>query len=424
MYTDFLSKGHKMRILCIAPSFVPAADSEAFCAAKMVMELSNREVEVITICLDPYRPIKRAIDDSYLWKGLEDRTIEISSDAGGSKLKSIFNGIEFHSFTYARWLRAVLDKSIQLDRDRPFDVVYSRSLPMIGHVAGYWVSRKLKRPWIANINDPWDWHLFPNKNSVKMSLGDRLDSNYWFRKTLRSASIVTYPTERLRDYHIRLSGIDHKSLIVPHIGYGILCDRAGKEFTLTHTGKLGGNEHTGRSIRGLLMGLKGMLAEHEEARTDVKLVLVGARDISTERMMREMGMDSLRIETTGRVNYEESLRYIGLASVCILIEGKLSEGIFLPSKLVDYLAANKPILALSPKTGTIADFGSGRGIIRVDLDNAEQIKLALCEVYGSFKQGSLGRLSSNLADRFSPTVVVDRFLECAKGVLTERKQAM
>jgi hypothetical protein len=45
---------------------------------------------------------------------------------------------------------------------------------------------------------------------------------------------------------------------------------------------------------------------------------------------------------TGRVSYEESLAYIAKVAVGLLNEADLEEGIFLPPKLCDYLAARSP----------------------------------------------------------------------------------
>jgi glycosyltransferase involved in cell wall biosynthesis len=383
----------------------------------MVVELSNRGGDIIVISLNPYQPIQQPLDGSVMWKELEGKTIEISSETGGNKLKSLLAGIKLHSLTYARWLRVVLDRAIELQKKHHFDIIYSRSLPMIAHVAGYWISRKLNRPWIANINDPWDIHLFPDGSNIKMPLHLKIVSNFWLKKTLRSANLITYPTERLRNYHVKLTGIDHNAEIIPHIGYSKVYDLNSKSFRLTHTGKLGASNSTGRSPRALLKGLKAMLAEHDKLPNDIKLVLVGPRDIATESMIREIGIDNSMIEITGRVSYEESLRYIAQASVCILVEGNLSEGIFLPSKFVDYLAAGKPILAMSPKTGTVADFCNDKGIIRVDLDDSDQIKYALSRLYGLFKEDYLGSVSSNLSDRFSADVIANLFLQFANKLL-------
>ena len=78
------------------------------------------------------------------------------------------------------------------------------------------------------------------------------------------------------------------------------------------------------------------------------------------------GLDLERnVENVGRVNYQESLDYIASASICILIEATMEESIFFPSKLADYLASGKPVLAFSPGKGLAADLAIRGELVRV-----------------------------------------------------------
>ena len=72
---------------------------------------------------------------------------------------------------YARWLHEAVRQAIRLHQDSAFDVVYSRSPPMFGHIAGYWCAKELNLPWIANLNDPfWDFHQIPVGTTVESRL--------------------------------------------------------------------------------------------------------------------------------------------------------------------------------------------------------------------------------------------------------------
>jgi hypothetical protein len=127
----------------------------------------------------------------------------------------------------------------------------------------------------------------------------------------------------------------------------------------------------------------------------------------------------------GRVSYEESLRFIGKASVCVLVEGQFQEGIFLPSKLVDYLAAFKPVLALSPRNGTVADFPAGCGIFRADPDDAEGVAAHIGFLYERFRLGDLGTLEppESLVKQFEPQLIARRFLNIAEEVIGRNPRA-
>jgi glycosyltransferase involved in cell wall biosynthesis len=411
-----------LRMLCISPVFIPRADSEAFCGAKLILELLKRGVDSTIICLDPESAQSEVCDNSPLWEPLNKVTIKIATPSYKNIFESTINGLKFLTITYARWTQAVINMARLLHRENPYDLVYSRSLPMVAHVAGYWTSKLLKIPWIANTNDPWDWHLFPDEMSKKFPYLYRLNSNYWMKKTFRMASLITYPSSRLRDYHYQISGIRHKSSIIPHIGYTCIGGNTEPEFCLVHAGKLGGQE--GRSSLALLQGLQLFLKKFPEARQSFRMIFVGPEDEAALSLAERFGIQSI-IETTGRISYQRSLEYISLATVCLLVEGKLTEGIFLPSKLADYIAAGKPILALSPKNGVVSDMLTYRGVVRTDVDNPQGIEAAIGYYYCAFKKGAIHTLkpSEKLVCQFTPDVITGQFIKNAQEIILKYKKS-
>ena len=67
--------------------------------------------------------------------------------------------LRYQTIASARWVAAAVEAAERLHRVRPFDLVYSRSLPKEAHICGYWTARRLRLPWLANLNDPWDFHV-------------------------------------------------------------------------------------------------------------------------------------------------------------------------------------------------------------------------------------------------------------------------
>lgn len=397
------------RIICISPLFAPRADPEAYCGAKLILELVKRGIDVTVLSLDPTSPRSYACDDSDLWEPLKKITFNIATPADKDTVYSARMAIRYRTLSYARWISAVIEKAVVLHQRRPFDLVYSRSLPMEAHVAGYWISQRLNIPWLVNINDPWDWHLTPQEMRQEYPVYYGLMSTFWMRKTFNAASFITYPSSRLRDYHVRISGVQHRSEIIPHIGYAHEKKQEEKTFfRMVHAGRLGGWER--RSPNALLKGLHLFLRKFPEARKSFRLILVGPEDKDSYAVAEELGIRSI-VESTGRVNYQRSLEYIQSADVCVLVEGKLSEGIFLPSKLADYLASRKPVLALSPKVGVLSDMRVHQGIVRADTDDAHAVASALAVYYHAFKHDFLSVYapSDELARQFAPDFVGDEF---------------
>lgn len=90
----------------------------------------------------------------------------------------------------------------------------------------------------------------------------------------------------------------------------------------------------------------------------------------------------------------------------------MDEGIFLPSKLIDYIAARKPILALSPRMGVAADMAAAGELLRVDPDDVPAIQAAIASLYANFQRGTLHSCAPNeaFARQFEPEVVARQFM--------------
>ena len=411
-----------LRVLCISPLFAPAADSEAFCSAKLVRALTDTGTEVKVLSSESIRSKDRVFDASEMWKATERLIADVPQPTGREPLRSLSMAVRYQTAIYSRWVADAVREAARLHCARKFDLVYSRSLPMIAHVVGYWCAKIFRTPWIANINDPWEFNFVPGLAYQKTSAFGEAAYLFWLKRTLRSANLVTYPCRQLHQFHEKLAGMPHRAEIIPHIGTRsstmIIQPFAGKTFNLVHAGKLGTSEITGRSTTALLSGLRQFFNLHPEAQPVTKLALVGQKDDQTELLIQKLGLRA-NVESVGRVSYEESLKHIASASVCILVEADFEEGMFFPSKLADYLAAGKPVLALSPKKGVAADLALQGGITRVDSKSANEICSAVENLYRDFAQNSLSTQApcTNLISQFEPSVVAGKFLTAAESLL-------
>jgi glycosyltransferase involved in cell wall biosynthesis len=167
-----------------------------------------------------------------------------------------------------------------------------------------------------------------------------------------------------------------------------------------------------RSSRALLEGLRVFLNARPASRAETKLSFLGPKFVETARLAAELGLGAV-VTCTGRVPYEESLLQMSAASVCVLVEADMREGIYLPSKFADYAASRRPVLALSPAVGTIADMLPDVGVTRVDPGDFAGAADALTSLYDDWKRGTLEsrRISPELAQQFAPATVAGEFLD-------------
>jgi len=276
-------------------------------------------------------------------------------------------------------------------------------------------------PWVANINDPWDYQFFPNVKVKNVSRVKTAFSMYWLKKTLKYADLITFPSGRLRDYVSRLGGTVPWGEVIPHIGYTCSDQNSTDDFHLVHAGKLGLNEITGRSTQGLLQGLASFLKVEEAARSLTKFTFIGQKDHATETLVKKLDLGGV-VRFLGNVNYEESLRHIRSATVCVLVEADGAEGIYLPSKLADYIVAKKPTLALSPSVGVLSDMVPGGGIIRVSPNDEISISEAMGKLYKAFQNCSLHEYMppNQLIRQFEAGPIAEKFLSVVSQVIENK----
>ena len=415
-----MTSGSNPRILCISPLFAPMADSEAFCSAKMVAALVKAGADVRVLSCSNVVRENPTRDASPAWQELEPLRMDLPTPTERSLWTSICTGVRYRTSMYSRWVARVSKQARILHQQRPFDLVYSRSLPMCAHIAGFWCAKTLGLPWVANLNDPWEGQFLPEVAFPNLSMLNSATYTFWLRRTLESADLITYPCERLHAFHARVSGIDHEAAIVPHVAQ-VSDAAAGNEhlFHLLHAGKLGASENPPRPVRPLLIALKNFLDAKVDARPCTRLTLVGPADEGTNKLIVELGLQDI-VSNTGRVSYEQSLRWIAAATVCVLVEAVVDEGIFFPSKLVDYLSAGKPVLAMVPEKGTTADLAEAHSsVTKVGQHDPAPIQTTITDLYEEFKAGRLAFRAPipSLRNQFTSAQVAGEFLAAVRTIM-------
>jgi glycosyltransferase involved in cell wall biosynthesis len=212
--------------------------------------------------------------------------------------------------------------------------------------------------------------------------------------------------------------------VIPHIGTAATSNQSCDQFTLVHAGKLGVGDMTGRSIRPLLEAFRQFLVDRPAAAGNSRLEFVGSLDPDAVQLAEELGVaDQIRIG--GTVSYEKSLASIAGAAVCVLVEGNLREGIFLPSKLCDYIAAGKPVVAFSPEVGTVNDFAKKGGIFRVAPRDSAAAAAVFARLFDAFIEKNLTRLGppAELVRYVAADRAATSFLEAVQLAAEETKNS-
>jgi glycosyltransferase involved in cell wall biosynthesis len=409
------------RILMIAPSCYPPGNPEAFVNANLVSAMlrAGWSVDVVTGA-DPaslwYPESGSMWSDVAAWSHMiEERPRTFSAKVLSNAEYGFLSGQVMGG---GRWAVPAAQRALQLTCSKTYDVILSRALPATAHLAAFIVAGKTGIPWIANWNDPVPDYLFPPPYA--RGNGARIRMGFWesryYRALLRRAAWHTFPCERLRNY---ISGyLSHdiaiRSSVIPHVApEPIERIRAQKPiFNLLYAGSL----RKPRDPRPFLIGIRKFL--NTTAAADIEVSFITDRPEDVIDGVREHSLERIVRIDPGRP-YEEMPQVLLQADVLVIIEADMKEGIFIPSKFVDYVQTGRPILAISPRTGTLADILTNHGGgLAADCARPDSVASGIADLYRSWQAGQLDEKygSERLNRMFSREVILEKYLHLFNGL--------
>lgn len=291
-----------------------------------------------------------------------------------------------HSWWY--WGACRLGKKI-IRKQGPFQLIYSRACPFTSNLVGLFLKRKTGLPWIAHFSDPWvDSPYFPDFGYLHRRIIQKLEN-----LVVQHADAITFASEYIKEMFVKkyTKLIAKKSFVAPNCydasiypAYQEKKQRTAK-FTLTYTGKFYGI----RSPAPLLQALRIILETSPSLSQEMQVLIVGELDAEYRALISKLEVEKI-VSVVEMVPYHESLEYMSDADVLLLVDAP-SEGpsVFLPSKLLDYIALNKPILGITPLEGTSADVIRAAGGIVVSPHDIKGIAAQIQTLYERYQNGDL-----------------------------------
>jgi glycosyltransferase involved in cell wall biosynthesis len=287
------------------------------------------------------------------------------------------------------WIRSAARAAASLAARQRFDVLVSFAQPWSDHLAGLRIHRATGLPWVAHFSDPWTDSPYLRGRAWQRRIWARMEAD-----VVREANALVFVNARTAERVIRKYPGEwrRKTHIVPH-GFDPTEPSAApaprdSRLTLVHTGRFYDGLRTPESFLRALASL----SKRVPLASRLRVVFVGTPIPSHRRLTASLMLDDV-VEFTGRLSFAESAAWAAAADVLLVIDAPAEESLFLPSKLVDYLRACKPILALTPPHGATADVVRDLGYPVIAPENEAGIAQAvetLLEVH------STGHLSPSL----------------------------
>jgi glycosyltransferase involved in cell wall biosynthesis len=241
------------------------------------------------------------------------------------------------------WAPFALGGAMRALRERPVDCVVTSSPNESTHLVGVLLKRRFGHAWIADLRDGWTFERFLPEfpTAGQRALNRRLE-----RLALRRADAVVAATRPIADDVRARYGIDAQHVPNawdPDLDPTLPASEAGRgEVRLVHTGKLRGE--WGRDPAPLFAALRRLLDEEPELGDRVRLVVAGKLDVADARLMEDARLGDA-VTHVGQLPRAEALRLQRSADTLILVTSPNSGEA--TGKLYEYLAAERPILALA-----------------------------------------------------------------------------
>lgn len=347
----------KPRALIFAPAFAPVFFSEALVNSKLALAMLDAgwDLTIFTVATtggDAY-----ANDWSEPWHRLRALQFSVSSPAPTGRLGralTIARNVMAvrHPVSGSLWAETVARQALALHRERPFDIMLSRSTSCCAHLPALLLRRELNIPWIANWNDP-PGHRFPAPYSYPLSPVHRFFKDRYLRAAAQMADVNSFPSRQLMDYLAAPLGLKRggRSVVLPHVGlgrYGRAAVLQPGRFRISHAGNLSRERDPSHFLRALAWLVKA------HPLVQIEFEIIGQMDESFAPLISELGLDTVVMRTPG-LPFLDCLHRLEEADALLLIEAPCDQGIFFPSKLVDYAEVGRPVLALSPAGGVVED---------------------------------------------------------------------
>lgn len=264
------------------------------------------------------------------------------------------------------------------------DTVITTGPPHSMHMIGMQLQELNNLHWIADFRDPWTtigYHkeLKLSASAVKKHIDLEALVLNKADQVIVTSKTTKYDFEKITSKPIKVitNGYD-----VEYLGK-VTLDTA---FTISHIGSFLSN----RNPRVFWKALAELRKENADFKAAFQLKLIGRVSDEIMDTIREFHLDSC-VLNLGYIDHKEALIEQRRAQVLLLVEIDSEETrAIIPGKLFEYMAAERPILAIGPEAADFFDIIRETNTGKVALyDEKEKIKEILLGYFKNYQEGSL-----------------------------------
>lgn len=392
----------------ISPSCYPVVGAEAIVNIKLLKILSDSKHFRIDLITRKWKWAQYPSDTLESF-GVSLNSLDIIEVDNVINVKTILQniftylkfGILFKGYHWAYPAWKTVKNKIKFNE---YDYVLTKDVPSL--LLGYHLKKHYGMKWVATWNDPCPWIMYPKPYGK----GLNAELSYMQKRIIKKmgeADVHIFPNPRICNYMNQYLHVEKdKCLIVPHviIPPSNKIDHVSSErLRLIHSGNLGNP----RNPNNFLLALRRFLDSKPDAK--ISFTIMGHCDTSINNLITEFNLKQ-NVLFISPVEYKESLIKLSSYDIAVIIEADCEEGIFLPTKVSDFLQMSIPIFAVSPQVGVLNDLYKNNQVSYfASVSNVDAIFNELVVLYKDFENNTIHRVEC-ITPSMTPNYVIDKYL--------------
>lgn len=293
------------------------------------------------------------------------------------------------------WRKPAYEKCCEIIENEDISGIISSSFPITSHIIAHDLKKKYGIPWIADLRDLWNLNPYVSHTFIRNYFEKRLEL-----KTFENADILTTTTplakKTLQSLHPQKRIVSVVSGYDPEDFENIKQTETTDRLTLMYAGSLYGGK---RDPSILFDAINQLISENKIDKDKIAVNFYG--DSTNLKELSEKYHVESNVNICGRITHEEVLQNQMNSDVLLLISWmNESEKMFIPGKVYEYMASQKPILSIGYKEGSLKDLIEKTNI-GYHVSNADETKKAIYDYYLKYINNELKYCGNEFAEEYS-----------------------
>lgn len=253
------------------------------------------------------------------------------------------------------WRRYAVNEGIRIIAQEKIDAIYSSSPPYTCSLIARDLKRKTGLPWVAGFRDPWTGFLTtPDRWAIPAAIDRGMERSVFTEADavdvawtgIAADALGKFPELDRAKFHHLPNGFDSNDF--PDVRGE---ERTDNRFTVTYTGSMYGL----RTPKEFLQGVELLVSEGRVDPARIRLRFIGRFGDEVHEMFRNSAVRE-SIDVAGYMPHAESIRQLFFADALLLVVDVTSDSEeIVPGKVYEYIGTEKPVIAVAPERGAIAD---------------------------------------------------------------------